>query len=308
MPSKTFQARHWCFTIFDLEWLPHVNRLYAAAGEKIWDPSIRYIIFQLEQCPSNGRAHYQGYVEFHKAKRVTGVQDALRAEKCHVEPRAGTREEAQHYCMKPVEGCVCKHCANQEEKGLRVPDTPTYSIGEWIENQGARTDLKKVVEDVKRRRPILEMANDYPVLCMQRLRQIKELQKALIPPRNSSEPVEVLVIWGKTGAGKSRRARELAGNDYCKIRDTDRGWVDDEYVGQKALILDDFHWKMDMEVFKNLTDRHEFKAETKGGFVQIAATKIIITSNWAPEEWYPLADPRDKAAVLRRIARTEHLE
>ena len=35
---------------------------------------VSYFIYQIEQCPTSGRLHYQGYVQFKKEKRITALK------------------------------------------------------------------------------------------------------------------------------------------------------------------------------------------------------------------------------------------
>ena len=73
-------------------------RLQARFSEK---DEIRYAIWQLEKCPSTGRLHIQGYLEFKRGVRYRAVQRAVGEENAHVEVRSKSREACKVYCSKP---------------------------------------------------------------------------------------------------------------------------------------------------------------------------------------------------------------
>jgi hypothetical protein len=67
-----------------------------------WSTGCRYIIVSVEICPTTGRPHLQGYVEFAEkitfstaCRRVPGLETAS------LVPRRGTRDECRDYCRKP---------------------------------------------------------------------------------------------------------------------------------------------------------------------------------------------------------------
>lgn len=104
---------------------------------------IRYAIYQLEMGPS-GTLHYQGYIELTDPVRFTAIVKAVPSIKgAHFEKRYGNREQARHYCMKPVEGCICKHCLAEVLVPTKLEGPWEY--GEWNANgQGCRNDIYEV--------------------------------------------------------------------------------------------------------------------------------------------------------------------
>lgn len=326
-------ARGYTFTVWiegekaEPDWHEKVSKAYVDAGNELWSDKISYIIFQLER-GSCGKLHWQGYVELKSPQRPGAVQKILLSRTAHIELRIGTRDQAKHYCMKPTtmknsEGvdvlCTCKHCTGE---GLRADDVDphVYILGTWEKNKGQRTDLASITAEIVAGKPLCEVAAEYPTTYMNYEKKWIALKRGLIKPRDSNVGTEVHVLYGKSGVGKSRAAHELAkslvGSNYYVMEDTEKGWVDDGYVGQKLIIIDEFRWVMKLNRFLRLIDRYEFKAETKGGFVQIAATIFIITSNYHPNEWYgpgggSLLDHRmseDKAALLRRCNHIVHVK
>lgn len=100
------RVRCWCFTWFPpVPEGPHAQVVSLQDGLNHLatlseDPDFRYIIAGEEVCPETGRAHLQGYVEFHRAFSLTSVKDAFGWPTAHFEPRRGTQEQAIDYCKK----------------------------------------------------------------------------------------------------------------------------------------------------------------------------------------------------------------
>jgi len=52
-------------------------------------------------------------------------------------------------------------------------------------------------------------------------------------------------------------------------------------------------------------DRYPVLVEVKGSSTSLVATKVWITSNIHPRDWYPDLDEETKAALMRRLNITE---
>lgn len=110
MPA--FQNKFWCFTLFE---------------KPAYDvKSFRYLVVGKEKCPTTGKVHWQGYCETDKRTTMGGVKKLMRDNKCHLEIRKGTGEEAAKYCKKDGEF---------EEHGEMV-------------TQGQRKDLAEICKDI----------------------------------------------------------------------------------------------------------------------------------------------------------------
>lgn len=75
------RLRNWCFTAYKdpsaIDW----NN----------ERTVRYIVFQREQCPETQRIHWQGYVEFTVPYRMAAVKDRFNDRTLHLEARRGGR-------------------------------------------------------------------------------------------------------------------------------------------------------------------------------------------------------------------------
>lgn len=116
---------------------------------------------------------------------------------------------------------------------------------------------------------------------------------------------KIHVYWGRTGAGKSRRAWDEAGIDAYPKDPRSKFW--DGYREHKRVVIDEFRGGIDISHMLRWTDRYPVIIEVKGSSTVLVADEIWITSNIPPEGWYPLLDEDTKAALLRRLEVT-HFE
>lgn len=98
----------------------------------------------------------------------------------------------------------------------------------------------------------------------------------------------VVVLWGATGTGKSRRAWDEAGEDaYAKCPRT-KFW--DGYSSERAIVIDEFRGGIDVSHLLRWFDRYPVRVEIKGSTRPFLGESIWITSNIHPREWYPELD------------------
>nr|WAE43070.1 MAG: replication associated protein [Cressdnaviricota sp.] len=111
----------------------------------------------------------------------------------------------------------------------------------------------------------------------------------------------VVVYWGKTGTGKSRRAWEEAmgqGRVYCKDPCT-KFWCG--YQGQKYVVCDEFRGLAQISHLLRWFDRYPCRVELKGSSFPLMVEKFWLTSNLHPRDWYPDLDEDTKDAFVRRL-------
>ncbi len=122
-------------------------------------------------------------------------------------------------------------------------------------------------------------------------------QRTLIKYRNAKYPkrtwaTKIVVYWGKTRKGKSRRAYAEA-KTYGRIgrlmmpgRKGEKLWADN-LIGAEAVIIEDM--MPDLIPYNTMllmTDRYPLELDVKFGSVNFAPKVIFITSNFHPREWY----------------------
>lgn len=235
---------------------------------------MRFLVIGTEVCPTSGRAHYQGYVELWRAYDF-GVVKNLLGQDSHLEERRGTAQQACDYCKKDN---------NFSEFGV-------------ISRQGHRTDLDRIIHDVEMNLPIRNIALNNPSEYIKYHKGIEKFKNILIKPRNWV--TEVIVLWGKTGTGKSRTARELCNNYW--VWTPQRGSWFDGYEGQEHVIMEEFRGQLPFGMFLSLTDRYECPVQVKGGMVEFCPHKIVITSPKHPRFWYEDMANDKIDQLLRRV-------
>lgn len=204
-------------------------------------------------------------------------------ERAHIEPRFGTQDQAIAYCKKE--------------------DPNPYERGDRRE-QGHRTDLDNVrqVAMTEGMRGVSEQYSYHQMRTAEKFLTYNEEPRDWKPT--------VIWIWGTSGAGKSRLARQICeeygnGDPYTK-NDATKWW--EGYDGHEDVIIDDFRdsWWPITETLRVL-DRYECRVECKGGYRQLRARIIIVTSIIAPENMYRSATGEPTAQLLRRIDHIEKL-
>jgi len=66
-------------------------------------------------------------------------------------------------------------------------------------------------------------------------------------------------------------------------------------------VVDEFRGGIDIAHLLRWCDRYPVIVELKGSSTVLSATKIWITSNLSPDDWYPELDVETKAALRRRL-------
>ena len=108
--------------------------------------------------------------------------------------------------------------------------------------------------------------------------------------------------YGKTGTGKSWKAERE--NPGAYIKDPQERWWDG-YDGEEVVIIDDFD-KYQVKQggdMKRWMDHRPFRAPIKGGYLTIRPRKIIVTSNYHPDQIWEDEETRDPIKRRVRIVR-----
>lgn len=256
------KARHALFTYNNPTHTPEDFQALLEAAERV-----RYAIFQLE-VGENGTPHYQGYVEYSSPQRFSYFHNNFA--RCHLEKRAGTREQARDYCRK-------------EDTRQAGP----WEVGNWSSGgSGSRTDLTGVVDACKTG-SLKRVAEEHPDAILRYSKGIQLLCRLHAPAR--ADPPTVTLLYGLTGLGKTHFVNSrwpIGPVTFKKAPDT--RWFDG-YYAQDVLLLDDFSGassKMSLAYVLQLLDRYPFDIEIKGDTVPLLATKIFITTNIHPSNWF----------------------
>lgn len=225
----------------------------------------------------SGTPHLQGTITFPKSMRLTAIKKLL--PRAHLEP-CKQIDASLNYCTK----------------GEIVIDTTNNE-------QGKRSDLDNAI-DILKSKGLTAVAEETPTIFVKYSKGLSALQQRLLLKSKNDFVTEVHVFWGKAGVGKSRRCREIC-NDIYNVPEPINGTVwFDNYDGEEAILLDDFYGWLKYHTLLQFTDRYPLQVPVKGGFVCRQWTKVFITSNDPPEDWYH----RDEIDALnRRITSVTHL-
>lgn len=270
------QARSWCLTLNNYDETEFES--WKRIGERRLDEGVSYIVFGKE-VGGAGTPHLQGYVRFNKRRRLGQVK-ALFGARAHCEVARGSPAQNQAYCEK---------------------EGNSFQFGELPVGRGARTDITAALEAVKggaTRRLLLE---EFPLVYGKYPRLITDALCVYSGAR--SWATRVLVYWGETGLGKTKKAFEECDEPYVH---SGGPWFDG-YDGQADVIFDDFGGsEFKLTYLLKLLDRYPMRVPVKGGFVNWVPHTIYITSNYAPSNWFPTAKDEHVKALLRRIEKVVH--
>lgn len=307
MPSKT--SRFWCFTL-------HPRHNSDGTEQEIQNTlpeKAKYACYQKER-GSDGKEHYQGYIEFSDAvaggQRTSWVKDWIPG--AHVEIKYAKRESARHYCLKPCSAdCKEAHCEEARERRngrIEWETTKPIELGDiqYGSGQGRRTDWDDVRDAIKNGASFEEIKDINYGLAMKHMRSLKEDIATHQPKRDWKTHVKV--IYGDSGTGKSRYCRETYPDAYWLSKSSSGNVWWNGYAGQATVVIDDFYGWIPFDYMLHLMDRYPMSGETKGGVVNVAPRNIIITSNKEPQAWYRSVFKQDKQFQIAFSRRLESIE
>jgi len=271
VPAKTdghgpkYRTRSIVFTIFDLATLDDL-RTY---GQN----EVEYMRFGIETCPTTGRQHAQGWLQWNNPRSVQ--QFWKRFNHPHIEPRYGSVDHNQKYTSKD---------------------------GVWEEfgqppKQGERIDWTRAREELQQRHSVVEVINNQPHL-LPTIRALERYATLSRQPPNDRD-IRCIYIHGPSGCGKSRAVHQAYPNAYWKP--AGEWW--DGYEGQQVVVLDDYYGDQPYSQLLRVLDRYPLRLPVKGGFVPAEYTTVIITSNARPDEQYEGIEGHRRAPLMRRLTR-----
>lgn len=217
-------------------------------------------IFYGKEVGESGTPHLQGFICFTTLKSMKQCIKAIPG--AHVEIMKGTIEQNVAYCSK---------------------GNDFTTLGELPMSQQKKGDAEKQRWAQAKQAAVEGRMDDIPEDIY--IRYIRNLE--YICAKNKPKPTDLDKLdnhWycGPSGTGKSLKAREENPGAYTKLNN--KWW--DGYNGEETVIIDDFD-KYDVALsghLKRWCDHYSFPAEFKGGVKVIRPKRIIVTSNYTPEE------------------------
>lgn len=229
---------------------------------------IRYLIGGAETAPSTGTPHIQMHIDLTNSSTMSALQKRL--QKCGIQ-----------LSLKPPDSAV--HSDNN--RGYCKKDGNFHEWG-TIPAQGQRTDLASFMTTIaanpKKRR--IDIMEEFPTVYAKYPRFANEYRLLKIKHDIIQGDLHDRNLWihGPPGCGKSRPFQEAG----CYSKPANKWW--DAYDGEDLVLIED----IDLEhkhlghLLKIWGDRYPFSAEIKGCYVKIRPHRIIITSNYTPEDLF----------------------
>lgn len=260
-------SRHYCVTFF--------KKPLVFEHEQI-----RYGVYGEEKCPKTGKTHWQSYIELYKPCRIAGLKKLFKDITLHAEVRKGTREQARDYCMK---------------------DNKYVCVGKWIKGQGHRTDLESIVSDMQDGKKLSEIMIEQPALYCQYRNGLKDISAAVT--KNSTKEfrkLNVTVLSGPTGIGKTKQAMDMMGGEGYKIEGHKLAWWQD-YDQEESILIDEYDNDLKITELLNLLDGYQLRLNVKGSHTYANWRNVYITTNLTRDQIHANAKPAHRAALFRRI-------
>lgn len=284
-------SRYWCFTLNN----PTVQDAEDIQG--LYNCSWLQFLHATLETGQQGTPHYQGYLELTRHKPLQTVKNIFPA-KPHLEPRRGTAKQALTYCLKELNPdqitSIPKAISDDYIPSilplLELPNTITIntasrSLEEILSSSKSKKQkrddrLLLLKEAIDMGKSNLELANlDFP-LWLQHCKNLDHYRTLISKPRD--QPVNVVVVYGPTGTGKSKYIKDTYPGAYWKQRSN---WWDN-YQDHETVLVDEFYGWLPYDLLLRICDRYPLLVETKGGQVNFTATTIVFTTNTIPERWY----------------------
>lgn len=300
------RSRRWCLTIFQsleqdgaggresmAELRERACQTLSDAGRR---DGLTRAIFQEEAASTTSRKHLQMYLEFAQTKSPSQIGHLFPG--AHRDISRGTPQQAWDYCCK---------------EDTRRDGTEPWTIGERPRGQGKRTDydtarstirdgIAAKLSDETIQDNLYESSLNLWATGRNSLGRIMTQEHRLAGSAPRAAP-EVIILYGKTGTGKTRWVWENHPTVF-PVPLSPKGtpfWADG-YQGQPKVLLDEMPWEgLSLQLLLQLLDRYPLQVPVKGGFTAWKPTKIFLTSNLHPDEWYPGALPAHVAALMRRV-------
>ena len=196
---------------------------------------------------------------------------------------SGTHSEAKHYCIKPVPGCNCIHCAPNP---IRLQGPWTYGDDTDIpEGQGSRTDLTVIKRKLDEGQTMATIADEHFSSFIRYHNSFREYKKLRLGVRQHE--MEIIVLIGATAVGKTQWSYHNYPDLYSVPPPKQSGCYWDGYESQETVLVDEMYGNRFSHGFLlQLCDRYPFQVPYHGGQMSFTSHRLIFCSNSHPDTWY----------------------
>ena len=270
---------------------------------------VGYVVTQLEEAPSTGQLHYQGYLEVNKKITLVGLKRNIAAgllvhqfdpDRIHLEAARGSQKQVFMKCI-PAHSQNREYCTKAEGR-----QAGPWQAGKAM-SPGRRTDLEALASSVIEK-GLTTTIEENPADYIKYSHGLQALNQAVSRKRareRLNRECEVVLLIGRAGAGKTRYVFDKEGPD---LYDQEPGstWFDG-YDGQEAVLLDDFAgaasgWRLDYLL--RFLDRYRLRLPVKGNFTYLEAKRVYVTTNIHPFNWFGWKNRWEQySALMRRFTK-----
>ncbi len=304
--TRPTMTKQFCFTAnnFSTEEEKTTIKSAFACGD---DQFVTYCIMGYEGVGKT--PHIQGFTQVAKACRWTKLNKLLPGGAVKKAKRTAEQKRWQGWHWENK----VRNSTNEEARDYCKKEGDWEEWGEFSgSKQGRRTDLVDVAELIATGADKATIFKAHPSAFLKYrsniVQTIGDLQEESALQRGT---LEVIVLWGPTGLGKTHMALESApkGTVYMQHgEDLKKGWWPG-YKGETTLVLDD--WtpsSCSVSTMLKLLDKYKCVLAVKGAHSWAAWTTVYITTNlqW-PEDIYTGARPAHRAALFRRVTQVHHI-
>lgn len=243
---------------------------------------VSYFIYQIEQCPTSGRLHYQGYVQFKKEKRLTALKKINK--RANWGETNGSAESNKKYCSK-------------NDSRIKGP----WEKGQ-LSRSGDRKDLDNLRDDILQGRTTVDdVAVNDPHKYHIYGRTLSKIEDIVLRKKFRTKMTQGYWYFGKTGVGKSHIAYEGFNPETHYNYKAEKGGWWDGYTGQDIVIINDYRGSIPYDELLKMVDKWPFEVPRRNREpVPFLASKIIITSALPPQDVYCNRNENDKIEQLMR--------
>lgn len=260
------QYPNWCFTF-------NYGREGQPTKEDVltwWDDiasKTHWAVAGWEVGPKSGQPHLQGYVQWIGKRRLSELKRHRCGNTVSFRVADGDEESNWNYCTK--DGDFLQH-----------GDEPRVINGGMREKKRWKITLDLIKDN--------KIDDIEPQLQITQCRNIEFLRRkyAKRPADLAYNEKHTRWIYGPSGSGKSRWARELMAGKTWYDKSQNKWW--DYYEDEEFVLIDDLekeNAKCLIAFLKRWFDVYPFVAEVKQGVAKyLRPKKMIITANWHPHE------------------------
>jgi len=286
------RGKHWCITINnyvddDISQFDDIKEFtdYFVYGKEIGD---------------SGTEHLQCYIAFKKATDIKLLKRNW--PRGHFELMAcKDPKKAADYCKKGQQPHTewTKYGRDGPNFGKEA-DYIEYGEIPLKQSEKGGIATKQMWEEVKHNTMVGSFEKIPPHILIPHYGNLKKLYHDTKQHPKPLEETDNEWIWGEPGIGKSYTARKENPIYYDKM--FNKWW--DGYQGEPCVLLDDFD--LEHKIFghhlKRWADKYTFPAEVKNHVEVIRPAKIVVTSNYHPNEIW---EGQMLAAIERRFKITK---